>query len=174
MTCVYDQSHPGFEIVYLLGRFGTRAKGAEVGISTFPPYLKLGNWTRQGLTFYSGSVAYCRRIQAKLGRRERLFVRVPDFDGVAVRVMVDDKEAGIAAWPPYEVDISALLPETPFELRLEVLGHRRNSHGPLHLPERYPAWTGPGQFVTTGEKWTDDYYLVPCGMNAEPELVVKR
>jgi hypothetical protein len=29
---------------------------------------------------------------------------------------------------------------------VEVLGHRRNSHGPMHLGEKWPRWTGPGQY----------------------------
>jgi hypothetical protein len=59
-------------------------------------------------------------------------------------------------------------------LRIEVISHRRNSHGPLHLNERWPAWHGPGSFVTTGKQWIDGYQLVPCGLLAPPRLIVRR
>ncbi len=103
-------------------------------------------------------------------------VQVPDYKGVAVRVLVDGRPAGVTAWDPPEVDITDFLPEAQgtVELRIEVIGHRRNSHGPLHHAELWPAWTGPGQFMTTGEQWTDGYGLVPCGLMAQPEIVARR
>jgi len=59
------------------------------------------------------------------------------------------------------------------KLGIEILGHRRNSHGPLHNVQKWPNWTGPAEFITTGKKWRDDYQLVPCGLMKPPELVFK-
>ena len=58
-------------------------------------------------------------------------------------------------------------------LAIEVIGHRRNSHGPLHLAEKWPPWTGPAEFVAGPDRWFDGYQLVPCGLMAPPELVVR-
>ena len=56
------------------------------------------------------------------------------------------------------MDITECLPEGTAEadIRIEVLGHRRNSHGPLHHAKKWPTWTGPAEFVTEGADWTDE------------------
>ncbi len=172
LECDYVETHPGLEIVYLLGNFGTQAHGTNVGITALPTSLQLGDWVPQGLTFYSGSVSYRRRVELKAGKGERLFIRVPEYRGVAVRVLVDGKEAGIVAWEPNEVEITGLANGTA-DLQIQLIGHRRNSHGPFHLTEKWPSWTGPGEFVRSGDGWLDGYQLVPCGLMAEPELIVR-
>jgi hypothetical protein len=174
LTTPYDEAHPGFEIIYLLGDFGTRVKGTAVEMTVSPRSLRLGDWVKQGLAFYSGSVSYVTAVKPKLRKGQRLFVRVPAYRGVAVRVLVGGRPAGVIAWEPNEVDITDLVGEGAIDLRLEVIGHRRNSHGPLHHAEKWPYWTGPAQFVTAGEQWVDGYQLVPCGLMEAPELVVRK
>ncbi len=173
LECDYTELHPGLEITYLLGAFGVKVKGTDVTVTEPPADLKLGNWVPQGLPFYSGSVSYCKRVRPKLGSGQRLVVQVPDYEGAAVRVLADGQAAGIIAWPPNEVDITDLVGEGAVELRIEVIGHRRNSHGPLHLNQKHPHAVGPFSFATGGEDWTDDYVLVPCGLIAPPRLVVR-
>ncbi len=173
LACELSQLHPGLEIVYLLGEFGTVAAGPKVSIVAPPRRLKLGDWTAQGLAFYGGHVSYLRRIRPALRARQRLFVRVAAYEGVAVRVLVDGREMGIIAWPPNEVDITDGLAGRDVALAIQVLGHRRNSHGPLHL-SRQPGGIWPGSWRTKGELWTEGYKLVPCGLMRPPQLVVKR
>ncbi|HET6485646.1 MAG TPA: glycosyl hydrolase [Spirochaetia bacterium] len=172
----YDEEHPGLEIVYLLGEFGVEVKDTEVFMIDAPRSLALGSWIHQGLPFYSGSVCYCRRVAIERSPEERIVVEVPEYRGVAARVLVDGRPAGVTAWDPPEVDITSLLPEAPgsVEIRIEVIGHRRNSHGPLHHAASWPAWTGPAEFTTKGELWKDGYSLVPCGLLAQPEVVARR
>ena len=62
----------------------------------------------------------------------------------------------------------------PVTLQIEVLGHRRNSHGPLHHPEKWPVWTGPGEFVVNPAHEFKGYQLVPCGLFRPPVLSVRR
>ena len=171
----YDEAHPGLEIAYLLGRFGTAVDGTDVRVTEEPRSLSLGDWVPRGLAFYSGSVSYRRRVRLTHLPGEHLFLVVPDYRGVAVRVVVNGKTAGIIAWEPNEMDITECLPEGTAEadIRIEVLGHRRNSHGPLHHAKKWPTWTGPAEFVTEGSDWTDGYQLVPCGL-MKPPLVLTR
>jgi hypothetical protein len=174
MSLRYDEDFPGLEIVYLLGNFGVRVDGANATMTAFPQRLSLGDWVAQGLPFYSGSVTYRCAAKVGLGEGERLFLRAPGYAGVAVRVLVDGKEAGVRGWEPTEVDITDLIGKDESTVGIEVLGHRRNSHGPLHLKDKTPHWVGPGEFKTGGDRWSDDYVLVPCGLLKEPELVVRR
>ena len=130
----------GLEIVYLLGDFGVTLAGGQARIVAAPAQLKIGDWTAQGLPFYAGSVCYRRDVVTpRLAKGERLFVRVPGYRGVAVRVLVNGRQAGFIAWEPAEADITDLVEGDAFELGIELLGHRRNSHGPLHFAEKWPV-----------------------------------
>ncbi|MCX7018619.1 MAG: glycosyl hydrolase [Candidatus Sumerlaeota bacterium] len=178
LQCEYDESHPGLEIIYLLGNFGVAVDGTSVTMTTFPDKLAIGDWTKQGLPFYSGTVSYVRNISGmfaavKSGGR-RLFIETPHYKGVAVRVWVNGRAAGMIAWEPNELDITDHIDGDEVELRIEVLGHRRNSHGPLHHALPHTKWTGPGEFITTGKSWTHQYQLVSCGLMAEPILSLRR
>ncbi len=145
-------------------------------MTELPRALRPGDWTAQGLPFYSGSVGYRVKVAPVLGAGERLFVEVPDYRGAAVRVWVNGRPAGVIGWQPNEVDITDSLPEPGIEVELmiEVIGHRRNSHGPLHCAQQWPMWTGPDTFVTQGSAWTDAYTLVPCGLMQAPVLVTRQ
>ncbi|NQU40064.1 MAG: hypothetical protein HQ523_08940 [Lentisphaerae bacterium] len=173
VTCRYDEQHPGLEYVYILGPFGVRVAGRDVRLVAEPTTLRIGDWVRQGFPFYAGSLSYVRSIHARLKADERLFVQIPEYRGSAVRILVNGHVAGIVAWDPPEVDITDYLEQGKGRLQIEVIGHRRNSHGPLHYFEKWPSWTGPDQFVSEGTEWTDDYQLVPCGLMKDPVLLVK-
>ncbi|HEX2950253.1 MAG TPA: hypothetical protein VHV83_11925, partial [Armatimonadota bacterium] len=77
-------------------------------------------------------------------------------------------------WQPNEVDITDLIGTEPATVQIEVIGHRRNSHGPHHYDEKWPSWTGPGQYQAGDDHWFEGYQLVPCGLMTPPQLVVKR
>jgi hypothetical protein len=173
LACDFDETFSGLEMMYLLGDFGTAVNGTDLAITAPPASLSLGDWAAGGLTFYGGSVSYRRRITPQIQSGQRLFVRLGEYRGVAVRVLVDGRPAGVIAWEPNELDITEFATGGQVEVALEVLGHRRNSHGPLHLSEKWPMWTGPGEFVTRDDRWIEGYQLVPCGLMSEPQLVVR-
>jgi len=171
----YNEEHPGLESAFLLGDFGVRVNGTATTLTAPPATLKLGDWVPQGLPFYAGSVRYRTTVRRpRIRKKDHLVLRVPSYAGTAVRVLVDGRTAGVIAWEPNELDITNLFTGNTAEVEIEVVGHRRNSHGPLHLTDPFPRWVGPGQFVTTGDAWSDDYQLVKCGLLAPPELVVRR
>jgi hypothetical protein len=174
MTCDYSEAHPGLEIVYVLGDFGVAVSGTEVSMAAASRVLKLGDWVSQGLPFYSGNVCYHTKIDQPLKKGQQLVLQVNDYRGAAVRVLVDGKPAGMIAWDGQEVDLTKFVGNGPAELGIEVLGHRRNSHGPLHHSQKWPVWTGPNEFLTVGDKWQDEYQLVPCGLMEPPRLIVRQ
>jgi hypothetical protein len=164
----------GLEIVYLLGDFGVEWRNGHPAVGPSVCELKTGDWTRQGLPFYGGHVSYRTRFKAKrLADGQRGILRFPSFAGAGIRVRVNGETAGLALWPPYEIDLTAWCKGAPVELDLEVLGHRRNSHGPLHMTSKWPHWTGPGSYLTEGKGWSKDYSLVPCGLLKTPNWVVQ-
>jgi hypothetical protein len=176
LECGYDEGFAGLEALFLLGDFGVQLRGRVPTLTRPPAELALGDWVVQGLPFYAGSGVYeTNAVLRPVRGGQRVVVRLPGYRGTAAKVWVDGQAAGITAWAPDEVDITRLLPKQERSVRIgiEVMGHRRNSHGPLHLSEKWPRWTGPGEFVTNGDRWTDDYQLVPVGLLEPPRIVVQ-
>jgi hypothetical protein len=185
LICDYSELHPGLEMVYLLGGFGTKLQGTNITMTAKPDSLRLGDWGRQGLAFYSGNVCYSTKINARVRKGQRLFVQVPQFKGTAVRILVDGRPAGIIAWEPHEVDITDYVTGDSATLGIEVIGHRRNSHGPLHTLPRNISWFGPSEYrpkpfdrkVVYSRRlcyWTNDYVTVPAGLMEAPRLIIRR
>jgi hypothetical protein len=163
----------GLEAMFLLGHFGVRAEGTRLTMTAPPAVLAAGDWTAQGLPFYSGAVAYRWTANVKRERGERVFVSLPEFKGTVARVLVDGVEAGFLPWPPYELDITACLTGERADIAIEVIASRRNSFGPLHQKNIQP-WVGPDSFLTGGDDWSDDYVVRPCGLLEPPRLVWRR
>ena len=174
----FDENFPGLEIVYLLGTFGTSATAdGRVSLAKAPETLEIGDWCPQGLTFYAGHVGYVSTIRPSFEKGQRVVVKVGDYRGSAVRVLVDGRPAGITAWGTGEVDITDFVtPGQSASLTVEVLGTRRNSHGALHWHEQWPGWHGPNTFEYYDgqpELWKDGYNLVPAGLMEAPTLLVR-
>ena len=51
------------------------------------------------------------------------------------------------------------------QVRVKVLGHRRNAMGPFYTREKWPSWTGPAQFQA---RETTERGIVPCGILVPP------
>ncbi len=174
----FDENFPGLEIAYLLGDFGVEAsaKGA-VAITPAPKSLVIGDWCPQGLAFYAGHVGYATHIRPVFEKGQRVVVKVGKYYGVAVRVLVDGRPAGITAWAPGEVDVTDFVASgRRAELVVEVIGSRRNSHGALHWHEQWPSWHGPNTFEHYDDRpewWKDGYNLVPAGLMEPPQLIVR-
>jgi hypothetical protein len=164
----------GLEAMFLLGDFGVEVDGTGVAMTAAVRKLRLGDWTPQGMPFYSGAVNYVWRRHLEPSPGEAVFLIVPRFKGACVRVLVNGNPAGIIAWPPHEVDIANWLVPGENELHVEVISSRRNAFGPLHQAQPENHWTGPGEFVTTGDRWMEGYNLKPHGLLAPPAVEFRR
>jgi hypothetical protein len=168
----YSPTH-GFEALYFTGEFGFRWDGTRAVVTELPGTLALGDWVTQGFACYSSAISYATDIQPIANESQRLFLELPAWEGVLVKVRLNGQQVGAIAWPPYEVDITDALRPGDNRLEIEVMSSRRNLLGPLHLTEKYPPWTGSGQFYTTGDQWTDDYVSIPYGLMESPVLSVR-
>ncbi len=162
------------EAAFLLGDFGVKLDESQATLVAPPRTLKLGDWTSQGLPFYSAAVTYRTRIHCMPGKCERVVLHLPKYAASCVRVLVDGQPAGLIAWPPDECDLTSLLTGGKQELGIQVISSRRNAFGPLHRVPADGVPTGPPSFATDGDAWTDAYSLVPYGLLAPPQLIVRK
>ena len=157
------------ESLYLLGNFDVMARPA--GESLLLPRRAdkgLGDLTRQGLPFYSGVVTYSFTFQAPQGACYAL--QVPSFAAALLVVRVDGWRIGQIACAPHRLTLGVLRQGTH---RLEVDAYigRHNGFGPLHNSNDDFVWYGPDAWRTRGDEWTDDYRLLPGGLQSAVEVL---
>ncbi len=130
--------------------------------------LRLGDWTKQGYPFYAGRMKY--ETGFNLTEKRPLWLELEKFSGMAVRVDVNGREAGVIWTQPYQVEITKLVKKGKNRLTLIVYSTLRNLLGPLHHRGGEPRriWS----FAFSDEaNWTDRYQLVPQGLDGKVSLV---
>ena len=153
------------EWCYLLGDFGVEVAGQYRWLV---PARKLLGWddvTKQGLAHYGGNITYHIPFTTSGGN---VRLTVPHYAGAAVRAELDGRKE-IIAYPPYMVELGQL-PAGEHELKLTLLGNRRNSFGAVHLADSKHSWHGPDAWRTEGSRWTESYRLVPLGILSAPVM----
>jgi hypothetical protein len=190
VSCAYDEGL-GLEAVYLLGEFGVQTSGSRSVLSDLPALLKPGDLCAQGLPFYGGAIALrmalpdtaCEEVRAGSACR----IRLPGLSAACALVMPVDTplpdtctlelepENGpsgrLLAWDPYEAEVGDIVNNAgAFDLHVYLT--RRNTFGPLHqVPREAPSY-GPGNWVTEGPAFSEDYVLWPSGLTGAPEALI--
>ena len=145
------------EAMYLLGDFGVRLDGPVCTLIPRPKTLSFGSIVSQGFPFYSGRITYlCPAENVRAVRFDRLFCACVCANGGGKTATV--------AWQPYEADVSGM--DADGLLRLTAVGFRRNTFGPLHLVPPVGSAVGPESFESEGAHFTEEYSLVPYGLDA--------
>lgn len=168
LTVTYDYGRPlNVENLFLLGDFGVTVIGATAHVTELPRRIAYGDITRQSLPFYGGNLTYEIPVQAG---ENGLKLRIPQYRGAVVDVALDGEFAGKIAYAPYELE----LPCAPGEhrLRITVYGNRVNTFNALHNCNDAETWYGPDSWRSTGDEWSYEYRLKPCGLLVAPELFV--
>lgn len=159
-----SRSSSGLESIFLLGDFGVK----DDRIIPPAPTLAVGNWCEQGLPYYAGSIT-CYRELPELPEEKRIFLKLPRWEGTAVKIQVNDFPEVITL---REGELTEL---TPFirrggknMLKITVVSHRRNAMGPFYLPEKWTPWNGSKAFNTCEDDRRRQ--LVPCGLLLPPVI----
>ncbi len=165
LTCDY-RADMELEDLYLVGDFGVATLDGKdpapgnLTLTAPPKLLSLGTWVGQGLDTYGGAVRYPLDIDHP-GRDRRVRIRLPEFNGTAAAIHVNDKTF-VLPWAPFEADITDALCDGTNTVFVEIVGSRKNTLGPLHTPKR--SWVGPGEFSPRDRQWRKEYYLTPHGL----------
>lgn len=151
--------------VYILGDFALQP--ASPGFRIAPPQpLTLGDWTKQGLTMYPGSVCY--ESQLALPRSvSSLTLQTPEWAGSVINVRLDERGVGHIAFPPYELQVDTSLDAGVHIVEFEVVGTLKNLLGPHFC--RQPLrnrWSGPNAWQDPVPHPMDgkDYEILPYGL----------
>ena len=153
------------ENLFLLGDFGVSVRGTEAVVIPAPRTLSYGDWTTQGLPFYSGPLTYRWRLSGG----ERLRLRLGLFSAPCVTAELDGKRAANLSLSPSETDLG-FLDEGEHILDITVYPSRINSFGTFHLNDHSVIWFGPQAWRSTGMRWSHCYRLAPSGLLSEPHL----
>lgn len=158
------------EAVYLLGKFGVELEGHRKSVTTLPDRIGFGNLDAFRLPFYTGGVTYelspalLEETRKAAANSDRVVLSPAAFTGSLFKVYADGELLQRVGWEPYEVDVTEAL-QAGKALAVELVGTRKNTFGPLHLVPVVDAGCGPEHFVTTGDRWTDNYNLLDSGIH---------
>ena len=154
------------EAVYLLGKFGVIAKAGESRLVKLPETLSLTDTAERNLPFYSGRVTLVIPEQAYGSHvdkaAEKILVKIPHGTGTLISVETSAGKQAVA-WEPWTADVTEAV-KAGEDLRITLVNSRRNSFGPLHCVPTLQWAYGPGNFVTDGAGFSDEYARVPAAV----------
>ena len=150
------------EAIYLVGQFGVVAKAGASRLTVMPRTLPLTDMTGRGLPFYGGRTTLTIPASAydDLADKaaEKIFVKIPGATGTLVSVEAGGKKQTIA-WEPWTADVTQTV-KNGEDIRITLVGSRRNCFGPLHCVPTLQYTYDPGKFVTEGERFAHEYARV--------------
>lgn len=159
------------EPVYLLGDFGVAPaeKGWKI---THPAPLQIGSWKDQLMPFYSQKVTYQKSFDlAKEDVSRPLRVQLTGWQGTTAQVKLNGQDAGIIAWPPYQLDIRDGLQPGNNKVEVIIIGSLKNQLGPHHNHPEH-GFVTPWSFFRAPlhQPPAEEYDLLPYGLTHDFEL----
>ncbi len=170
---------------YLLGDFGVALAGRHARIIAPVRTLAFGNWTTQGLPFYTGNVTYHCTLEGN-GREMALGAPMPSglimhrgesqsphgltqWKVPMLSLDLDGKLAGKIAFSPFQLELGRVR-KGRHRLDITAFGHRFNAFGSIHNLDLEHFWMmgGPDAWRSTGRFWAYEYQLKPMGIPAAP------
>lgn len=152
------------EAFYLLGDFGVRINGVKKTLTPPVKRLGFGDIVGQGLPFYTGNLLYTFKVEAE----GDFTLRVPQYRGGLVKVLVDGKEAGSIVFSPYQLKVRAAKGVHTVQLRL--YGTRQNGFAQLHHTQGVYFYQSPNSWRSAGDLWSYEYQFKPAGILKSPEV----
>ena len=152
------------ENFYLLGDFGVRIGGTVKTLTEPVRKIGWGDIASQGLPFYTGNLTYRTKVRS----RGDFTVRVPQYRGGLVKILVDGKDCGNIAFSPYTLRVRC----APGEHRVEwkLYGTRQNGFAQLHHTQGVYFYQSPNSWRSAGDLWSYEYRLKPAGILKSPEI----
>ena len=156
------------EAIYLVGDFGVKIEGKKRTLVAMPKKVGCLDFENYDLPFYTGALTYhltpemYADILSSAENADRIVLSPVEHTGGCVKVSANGKTE-VLGWDPYEADVTEAF-RSGLPIDVTVVGTRRNVFGPLHQIPKIAGAYGPGNFVTSGSDWTDDYSLISSGL----------
>lgn len=116
------------EWLHLLGDFGVELDGLSARLTAPVRTLRWGDWTTQGLPFYTGNVTYRCALSAEGGK---MALRLPPAPAPLLSLALDGVMVGRIAFAPYRLELGELAPGS-HTLEITAFGHRHNAFDRIH------------------------------------------
>ncbi len=152
------------ENFYLLGDFGVRVNGTAKTLTKTVKRIGWGDIAVQGLPFYTGNLTYRTQVLS----RGDFTVRVPQYRGGLVKILVDGRDCGNIAFSPYTLTVRAEPGKHILEWKL--YGTRQNGFAQLHHTQGVYFYQSPNSWRSAGDLWSYEYRLKPAGILKSPEI----
>ena len=157
------------EALYLVGDFGVKLDNRKRTLVSVPAVMGCDNYSAYDMPFFTGNLTFTIAPDVYKGilgdsakDADRIVLTPKEFTGACVRIKAGSK-ATVLGWEPYEADITEAYRQG-LPLEVTVMGLRTNVFGPLHQLPKPAGICSPGDFVTMGDWWTDDYSLLKSGL----------
>lgn len=147
------------ESVYLVGDFGVYSEseyrsGERNSLTTAGPFyldaaprqLLPGDFTTQGLTFFSGVLTVEQEVHFPEADG-RLFLDLGHPRAALVKVRIDDGEEQTLLWSPFTMDVSAFADNQSHRVTVTLYSSNRNLFGPHHHIKQESYSVGPLSFT---------------------------
>lgn len=165
LSCDY-RNDMELENIYLAGHFGV---SGDRKLTALPQKLCMGDWTRQGLIHYCGSVHYMLEYDCT-GREAEILLVLPKIKAVCVEIRINEKPCPLCWNGESELSVGKWLKTGKNIIEIEVVGSPRNMMGPFHLKEK-PYNTHDASFCPPPEAYCEAYLLTPWGIMGEIRML---
>ena len=157
------------EALYLVGDFGVKLDGRARTLVSLPEKIGCDNYAAYDMPFFTGNLTftltaedYLPVLGEAMQTADRIAFTPKEFTAACIQVTAAGKTT-VIGWEPYEADVTeAVRKGLPISVTVEST--RTNVFGPLHEVAKPAGLCSPGNFVTTGDQWTDDYSLLKSGL----------
>ena len=157
------------EALYLVGDFGVKLDGRARTLVSLPEKIGCDNYAAYDMPFFTGNLTFTLTAEDYLPvlgeavqTADRIAFTPKEFTAACIQVTAAGKTT-VIGWEPYEADVTeAVRKGLPISVTVEST--RTNVFGPLHEVAKPAGLCSPGNFVTTGDQWTDDYSLLKSGL----------
>lgn len=173
------------ESIYLVGDFGiVSMSGYTYGernavftdgpfkLTNKPTELTAGNFTEQGLCFFSEGITVTQQVQIE-NTDKRYLLDLGRPLAPMTKVYINDQPVKSFLWAPYQIDVTGYLKKGDNKISITLFASNRNLLGPHHnvVGESYSV--GPSTFTATpgwseqgfmNEMWRDSYCFVKFGI----------
>ena len=159
---LYDPADGMLEAMYLLGAFAVNGRDE---LAEYPGNITLGDWRKQGLPYYSGSMLYTFEFTAEKAA-SGIRICKADTAAFAISYQLNDGPEIVPCQEPFSAEIASPVKPGKNVLKVRVFSTRRNLMGPFYCRiEQVIAM--PGHFRRYD---APDRETIPYGLNAAPQV----